>query len=388
VARSAVAVVVGFTKRERLLPKSFAPLRALRAAGVLDRILYVTWDKPDLDPWVADAAAMNDVELIRIPEPTVEGLPHQKKHFYQTHNIAEALKLVDGDDTLVLKTRPDVVFDANFIASKIRAFDFLCAPKNPGERIRVKMPRSPFAMKVWMPWADSNQPFFFEDGIFAGLKRDLVKLAVPESDRIVRDYGDADSAWIVHIGRYLAPFLKSYPIFNGYLQNYRVFIQENNYRRRQMSAVHQDPFFWHLVLANAWILAENFHVDCGYPGQITFLPPEGAGDAFAGKPIAQIPSRMPYTSIEMWRTGQKPGSLSMSIARIFGRLMDDSWQHALFAAPLADLTPDNLAGTLERIATYRAGSVLAEVEAAYYAALQRIYRARPSEQSAAGRGPR
>jgi hypothetical protein len=92
---------------------------------------------------------------------------------------------------------------------------------------------------------------------------------------------------------------------------------------------------------------------------------------------------MPYTSIEMWRTGQKPGSLSMSIARIFGRLMDDSWQHALFAAPLADLTPDNLAGTLERIASYRADGVLAEVEAAFYATLQRIYRERPPQQSAA-----
>lgn len=372
-ARSAVAVVVGFTKREGLLPKSFAPLCALKAAGVLDRILYVTWDKPDLDPFVADAAAMDDVELVRIPEPAVEGLPYQKKHFYQTHNIAEALKLVDGDDTLVLKTRPDVVFDPNFIAGKIRAFDFLCAPRRP-ERIKVRMPRSPFAMKVWMPWADSNQPFFFEDGIFAGLKRDLVKLATPKSDDIVRDFGDADSAWIVHIGRYLAPFLKDYPIFRNYLKNFRVFRQDNNYRRLQMAQVYQDPFFWHLVLANAFILAENFHVDCGYPGQIVFLPPEGADDAFAGKPIAQIPSRTPYTTIETWRTGQKPGSLSMSIARIFGRLVDDSWQRALFNAPLADLTPDNLVGTLERIATYREGGDLAEVEAAFYAKLDRIYR--------------
>jgi hypothetical protein len=378
VARSAVAVVVGFTKREGLLPKSFAPLRALKAAGVLDRILYVTWDKPDLDPWVA--GAMADVELVRIPEPAVEGQPYQKKHFYQTHNIAEALKLVDRDDTLVLKTRPDVIFDPNFIAGKIRAFDFVCAPSQLGKRFKQKMPRSPFQMKIWTPWADSNQPFFLEDGIFAGLKRDVVQLATPKSDDIVRDFADQRSAWIVHIARYIVPFLKDYPIFAGYLQNFRVFVQDMNCRRLQLSSVFQDPFFWHLVIANAWILADSFHVDCGYPGQIVFLPPEGADDKYADTPFAQVPSRMPYNSIDTWRAGQKPGGVTNSIARLFGRLMDDNWQQAMFNGPLTDLTPENLTGSLERIANYRSG-VLNEVETAFYAKLDRIYREHLSSQT-------
>jgi len=374
VARSAVAVVVGFTRREGLLPKSFAPLRALKAAGVLDRILYVTWDKPDLDPWVVDAAAMRDVELVRVPEPVVEGQSYQKKHFYQTHNIAEALKLADGDDTLILKTRPDVIFDPNFIAGKIRAFDFLCAPSQLSKRFKQKMPRSPFAMKIWTPWADSNQPFFFEDGIFAGLKRDVVQLATPKSDDIVRNFADEHSAWIVHIARYIVPFLKDYPIFTNYLRNFRVYVQDMNYRRRQIASIFQDLFFWHLVIANAWILADSFHVDCGYPGQIVFLPPEGADDKYADTPFEDVPSRMPYNSIVTWRAGQKPGSVTNSIARLFGRLMDDSWQQAIFNAPLGDLTPENLAGTLERIAHYRSNGVLNEVETAFYAKLDRIYR--------------
>jgi hypothetical protein len=374
VARSAVAVVVGFTKREGLLPKSFAPLCALKAAGVLERILYVTWDRPDLDPWVADAAAMKDVDLVRIPEPAVEGQPYQKKHFYQTHNIAEAFKLVEGDDTLILKTRPDVIFDPNFIAGKIRAFDFNCAPSKLGKTFKQKMPRSPFQMKIWTPWADSNQPFFMEDGIFAGLKRDVVQLATPKSDGIVRDFADENSAWIVHIARYIVPFLKDYPIFTSYLRNFRVFMQDMNYRRRQLGSVLEDPFFWHLVVANAWILAGSFHVDCGYPGQIVFLPPEGADDKYAATPFAQVPSRMPYNTIDTWRAGQKPGGVTSSIARLFGRLMDDTWQHAIFNGPLTDLTPENLTGTLERVANYRSHGVLHEVETAFYARLDRIYR--------------
>src|SRR6185437_6314758 len=103
----------------------------------------------------------------------------------------------------------------------------------------------------------------------------------------------------------------------------RVYVQDMNYRRRQIASVFQDPFFWHLVIANAWILADSFHVDCGYPGQIVFLPPEGADDKTAGTPFAQVPSRMPYNSIDTWRAGQKPGSITNSIARLFGRLMDD-----------------------------------------------------------------
>lgn len=373
-ARSATAVVVGFTRRAGLLPKSFAPLRRLKQAGVLDRILYVTWDRPDLDPELADAAAMPDIELVRIPEPQISGQPYQKKHFYQTHNIAEALKLVEGDDTLILKTRPDVIFDPNFLAGKIRSFDFTCAPSQLGKRFQQKMPRSPFANKIWTPWADSNQPFFMEDGIFAGLKRDVVQLATPKSDDIVRDFADECSAWIVHIARYIVPFLKDYPIFAHYLQNFRVYVQDMDYRRRQIASIYQDPFFWHLVIANAWILADSFHVDCGYPGQIVFLPPEGAGDKYADTPFEQVPSRMPYNTVDTWRAGQKPGSVTHSIARLFGRLMDDSWQQALFDGPIRDLTPDNLTGTLERIATYRANDVLNEVETAFYAKLDRLYR--------------
>jgi hypothetical protein len=76
----------------------------------------------------------------------------------------------------------------------------------------------------------------------------------------------------------------------------------------------------------------------------------------------------------MWRTGQKPGSLSMSIARIFGRLMDDSWQHALFTQPvLSDLTPDTIREVL-RIVTLYGHGVLDDAEDAFYGSLENLVR--------------
>jgi hypothetical protein len=372
VARPVAALVVGFTKRPGLLCKSFAPLRRLKQAQIIDRIVYVTWDKPDLDIWVADAAAMAEVELVRVPEPAVTGLPYQKKHFYQTHNIAAALALVPDDRTLVLKLRPDQVIDEAFLAAKIRDFERWSAPSTLTRRFDAMLPRSAFRRKIWIPWADSNQPFFFEDGLFAGLRCDAVKLVTPASDEIVRQYGDARSAWIVHVARYIAPFLSDYPIFGRYLKAFDRFVQDNDYRGALLTGIILDPFYWHLVIANAWILANNFHVDCGRQGEIVFYPPEGGpGDRITP---AAAGSRVPYDDVERWRRGQTPGSMLTNIGRTYGRLMDDSWQQAFFTRPLPDVTPENLLGILRCIGLYRRG-ILAEVEDAFYQTLENIYRA-------------
>jgi hypothetical protein len=359
----------------------------LKQRQVIDRILYVTWDKPELDNSVAEAAAMPEVELVRIPEPVVSGQPYQKKHFYQTHNIAAALSLVPDDETLVFKLRPDQVVDEAFLAGKILAFDLCCAPSQLAENFDVAMPPSPFKMKIWTPWADSNQPFFLEDGLFAALRRDAIKLVTPAGDDIVRHYGDGRSLWITNVARYIAPFLPDHPIFERYLHAFHRFVQNDDCRIEMLRALVPDPFFWHLVIANAWILANNFHIDCGYQGQIAFYPPEGMApgeDKWSGKPFETIAPRPPFDQVEVWRSGQKPGSVFHSVSRLYGRLVDDSWQHAIFTYPsLTDLTRDHLHGVLSCISFYREG-ILAEAEDAFYETVEQIYRRHyPDEPEAA-----
>jgi hypothetical protein len=380
--RPVAVLVVGFTRKAGLLKRSFAPLRRLKHAGCIDRILYVTWDRSDLDPWVAEAGVMPEVELVRVAEPAVSGEPYQKKHFYQTHNIAAALSLVLDDETLVFKLRPDQVIEEEFLAAKIAGFERWSAPSRLATRFDAALPRSPFRRKIWVPWADSNQPFFFEDGLFAALRGDAVKLVTAASDDIVRQFGDAGSAWIVHVARHIAPFLADYPIFGRYLAAFKCFRQDNDYRYAMLSEIGADPFFWHLAIANAWILANNFHVDCGRQGQIIFYPPEAA--EWADKPLEAVPSRMPYNDIAMWRGGQTPGSVFPTIGRVFGRLVDDDWQQAVFTRPQSDLTPQNLAGVLRCISLYRSG-ILREAEDQFYQTLERIYRSRAPAEGAARR---
>jgi len=371
-ARSAVAVVVGFTRIPGLLEASFAPLVSLKRRGVLDRILYVTWSRSDLDPWIAAAAAMPEVELVRIPEPALSGQPYQKKHFYQTHNIAAALAMVDDDDALIIKLRPDQIIDEAFLASKIWGFDTVCAPSRLAQKIGERMPASPFKMKIWTPWADSNQFFFMEDGIIGGLRRDVAKLMTTKGDELVRRYGDANSAWIVHIARFIAPFLRDYPIFRKYLDNFTCYPQHDACRIAMLSAVSGDPFFWALVIVNAWILAVNFHVDAGLQGQISFYPTEDrAKKAGSGVPLLPFDSRPPYDYVERWRQGQKPGSVSENVSRLYGRLVDDSWQHAIFTRPMADFPIDHIRGILRCNTLYKQGA-FAEIEEPYYRTIRRL----------------
>jgi hypothetical protein len=373
VSRSVVAIVVGFTRRERLLQRSLEPLCSLRRKGVIGRLLYVTWDRPDLTPYVSPACQMPEVEVVRVPEPMVSGDNYQKKHYYQTYNIRAALSLVQDENALILKMRPDQIVDEAFLAAKILAFDFNCAPSPRGG---FCMPPSPFQMKVWVPWADANQPFFMEDGLFMALRSDAWKLVGPASDGIVRDYFDRGSLWITNVARYIGPFLDDYPVFRRYLREFRFYAQHNECRRAQLEAVLFNPFFWTLMIANAWILADSFHIDCGYQGQILFYPPE---DKNAGKgsgldePFEAVVSRPPFNSVETWRGGQHPGEFVANVSRLYGRLMDDRWQRSLFTSPNKDVSVANIHNALNAIRAYDSG-VLQEMEDGYYAAIEAVNR--------------
>jgi hypothetical protein len=79
----------------------------------------------------------------------------------------------------------------------------------------------------------------------------------------------------------------------------------------------------------------------------------------------------PYCNMTSWREGTKPGSALPSVCRSFGRLMDDSWQRALFTTELPDLPRDTLIPMMENIARCRDGR-LAGIEAEFYKMAERV----------------
>lgn len=379
--RPAIALVTGFTRNDELCRRSLAPLRKLKRRGVLDRVLAVTWDSASLDPFLEPFSDMPEIELIRIPEPLIEGAPYRKGTVFQIRNLEAALALVPETDALIFKTRPDFVASTEFLAGKITNFDTLCAPSALPGTFRANMPKSPFDMKIWLPWADSNQPFFYEDGAFMGLKSDVSKLADRAAENYLDILEDKTFGWFAHVVRFALPFLDSYPLFRRYLGDFRCFPNNLSFRIDMIRTVQEDAFFWHLLVAHAWILATSFHVDCGVPGQLGLYTNIYNQKADWSK-IDTLRVNPPYDDLNCWRDGQNPGGVLPGAGRAYGRLVDDSWQHALFTQPvLSDLTPDTIREVLRIVSLYNQG-VLDDAEDAFYGVLENLLRSHKLEQVA------
>jgi hypothetical protein len=372
------AIVTGFTVHGPLMRESFAPLVSLRRAGVLDRVLYVTWDISEIDAYVAPALEWPEVEVVRIPPPQVKGTPRCKGFIYQSRNLAAALKLVADPGELVFKMRPDFLIDEAFLADKIANFDRWRVAPDFSHRIPIAMPPSPFKARIWVPWADASAPFFIEDAAFMGLAGDLALLANPVADEMVLYCGDADSVNVAHVLRFAIPFLADYPIFTRYLTEFHLFRMEQRYRVTLAPLSANDPYFWHMAVASAWILATSFHVDCGRQGQLHLV---GSATALQGinLPVNDLLTYVIYKDVEIWRKLEEPGTFLPLLFRLGGRLMDDDWQYRLFSGPVEQgFTYENLLAILQNLNRYRTG-VLSALENTYYDALKANYREFPQQ---------
>jgi hypothetical protein len=364
------AIVLGFAKSQLLTERSFAPLRQLHQEGVLRHIHYVTWDSVDIDAFVAPVLAMPEVTVTRVPQPDVQGTATQKTLTYQTHNLDVALSLVQEDNALVFKSRPDVVISADLLRRKIGGFSNTCGSV-PTAAFGIAMPRPVMRNKVWISWADSNQPFFYEDAIFLGLKRDLRNFVIPLTRTDLDMLATPMCDHYYHIVRFAKAFLPAWPLFKGYLQHYRYITSNMDYRIDMMGHVLNGPYFLFLLIAHAWILHSQFHVDCGDPGEILFYPNTRNKETDWADPKTWRQA-LPYESLTAWQSGEKPGSLLPNVCRPFGRLMTDRWQKALFTQTLADMPRPTLMEMLEHTANCGDGR-LGELETAFYQDLEQFY---------------
>jgi hypothetical protein len=377
--RPADAIVLGFTKAPSLVVRSFAPLRQLKQEGILRNIHYVTWDGADIDPFVVSVLNMPDVQVTRVPQPAVQGTPYQKTIAYQINNLIAALALIRESDTLVLKLRPDFVADVDFLRDKIVKFDIDCEVESDSAPLGVAMPKPVFRSKIWTPWADSNQPFFYEDAAFLGRKDDLCNLEThlsrTDMEMLATPFCDA----YYHIVRFAKIFLPSFPMFKAYLQNYRHVTSNMDYRMKMIPHALKSPYFLFLVVAHAWILHSQFHVDCGEPGDLEFYPNLRNKTADWSNPNTWRLA-FPYDGVTNWRRTTVPGCFVPSIGRPFGRLLDDEWQKALFTKDVPDLPRATLRGILNNVSQSRDGR-LKQMERAFYDDLSAFYRAYMARQA-------
>lgn len=375
------AIVTGFTKAPLLLEQSIAPLRLLQDEGILRNIHYVTWDSEELDSYVAPAKNLSGVTVTRVPLPIAHGTPPQKSMVYQIQNLKKALSLISEDDALVLKLRPDFVAEVDFLRDKLVDFESNCAIDTSAP-FGIKMPNPTFQNKIWIPWSDSNQPFFCEDAAFLGRKSDLLKLVTVLTPADMELCAVPSCGHFLHIVRFAKPFLSAYPLFANYLRNFRHITSDMDYRMKILPHILNDAFFWFLVVSHAWILHSEFHIDCGEPGDLLFYPNTRNLNADWSRP-ATWQLGTPYDRLAAWRQSTKPGSFMPSLSRPFGRLVDDDWQRLLMGGVATDMPRATLVGLLEHISQCKDGR-LREMEQTFYKKLETLYHAhgsadRPSE---------
>ena len=363
-------IVTGFTKSLVLLQKSLTPLRLLKQEGVIRNIFCVTWDSTELDQWVLPINGCSDIRLVRLPQPVVEGGATRRGVLYQIENLRAGLELA-GDDAVILKWRPDMVANYTFLRDKILGFPQWSAIPSRN-CMGVTMPRPVFNEKIWVPWADSNSPFFHEDAVFMGARREIEKLIAPlalaDQERLEHPHNGA----YAHIVRYARPFLDTYPIFANYLRNIHLFRHDLDYRMKMVPLLVDNGFSWHLLIAHAWILYSQFHVDAGNTMDLAFYSNYANRDVdWSNAPILNLSP--PYDDVASWREDTVVGTALRSVSRAFGRLMDDGWQRELFMDRTPDFPRETLAAVMGNVAGYADGR-LAGLEADFYQTLDRLYR--------------
>jgi hypothetical protein len=353
------------------------PLQRLKQEGVLRNIHCVTWDTPEIDRYVAPLQTLQDIRLTRVLQPDAEGRGNQRGVVYQVENLKAALALVP-DDPLILKLRPDYVVRYEFLREKIASF----AANNvvPSRDCKgVTMPSPVFKSKVWIPWADANSPFFFEDAAFLGERCDVAQFTVSPTTADWEILGDPHCGSFAHVVRFAKPFLRAYPLSANYVRLFRLFRHEHAYRKRTLPALLQDGFFWHLLIANAWILHSHFHVDIGSQGDLTFYANAANRDVDWDR-FDTLHNASPYDHVAEWRESAKPGWAIPAVSRVFGRLVDDAWQKTMFTSELPDLPHATLTGLM----TNTAGSVdgrLAELEATFFKRLGTLHQSAQAAES-------
>ncbi len=329
--RKVVALVTGYNKIEFVNAICFEQLCALRRKGVIDRIIYVTWDSPRLDELLAPIIANPDIEVIRIPEPKLTGAPLENSIVFQIRNLQAALTHVTDDNTLVLKTRPDILFlNESFLENKIVNFDELCARSTLPKRIDPSLPAPVFKRKVWMPWGNATEPLFYNDATFLGLKCDIQKLADSGAERFLTILWDERTDRISHTARFFNLFLSDYPILQRYFDNTHCFISTLDYRERFVTLCRRHPFFWHLVVLNAWLMETNFHIDAGGNGDVVFCANRTNQKQVTS--IDDVAFAPPLTCVEAWRNNIRPGAFLNCFQYAVSYLMDNDWAHALFTS--------------------------------------------------------
>ncbi len=198
-------VFCGLIRNPDLFKKSLEQMEKFKKEKILDRIVFSTWDY-EIDKYsgMREYLKKKKVFLIENKEPENRGIGNI---WCQMKSLEAALKIINHE-SFVLKTRPDLYIDENFLKKLFENKENLLKIKYslPGGNI--------FKYKVWIPYYEITSPFHMADECFFGHHND-VNMLVNFFDYI--KYYNL-RAGVVHINRYIHPFIDKYPEIKYFFQ--------------------------------------------------------------------------------------------------------------------------------------------------------------------------
>jgi hypothetical protein len=215
---SGVTVIIcGLLRGFNALALSLQPLLTLRGRGQIDRIIMSTWNaEVSKNPREAKLLKNCGVEIIGSDFP--QELDRPSGVFHQMLSLDRGLDYVDCD-SLVLKTRADVVFGDIETLEAVISQDLTI-----GKQYFSLDCNQILSKRIWTPNFLPMFPFFMADLVFLGVARDLRKLCNYEmmveayqiKGRPEQSQPHRGVCGAPEIRRYLGPFLNMFPMFREY----------------------------------------------------------------------------------------------------------------------------------------------------------------------------
>jgi hypothetical protein len=245
--KSITVVIAGQIRNQHVLMRSVENLAPLRSLGLVDRIILATWTEDvakitSLLPRLAEVG----VTVVSADEPDAQWfVPGHMMN--QMRGLDLAMETVE-DTAWVLRTRPDVLIDADTIAALARA-DLTLAPADVGA--------GSLSHKIWAPFVELTQPMCLSDITFFGQYADIMKLQnfdffheVARTHMFYLDNGKPLTSYDAEVRRYAPAFFGSHPIIAEYYRTYnRFYIGIHELRRAVLGTIFNEPFYWQYMAA-------------------------------------------------------------------------------------------------------------------------------------------
>ncbi|WP_042697181.1 hypothetical protein [Azospirillum sp. B506] len=210
------------------------------------------------------------IQVIGLNPPSSVTVPHS--YFHQMTLLYGALRVLPTD-ALVLKTRPDILFDLEALPTL--AERLLNAPPPPHD---------PFIFKrrVWVPQFEATSPFYVNDLLFLATRHDAMQLCnfdmSFELNNFFLDRPDQrlpDTPSSAEIRRYSYPFSRHFPLLEEYGNVIHMTYggQPNRFSVLQHNI--SSKIYWQYVSLYMWILHNYFLIGRPhYEGRVTLVREE------------------------------------------------------------------------------------------------------------------